>query len=188
VDATRAAHAALAKRGIPLSTNQIQLSLLYKWPLENGLLDVCNELGVKVLAYSPLALGFLTGKYSATNLPTAARKSLGKKLFDTSNGEDAAALTKLLDTMGTIAAAHGPEVSLSQVALNWTRAKGTIPIPGARNLRQAKQNIDCLKWNLTPTEIAMLDEASSQVHSFLTPEQNPFPRKDINTGLQMYDS
>eukprot|EP00978_Attheya_sp_CCMP212_P025936 scaffold84360_cov47-Attheya_sp.AAC.5 len=108
-DATRAAHAALAKRGIPLSTNQIQLSLLYKWPLENGLLDVCNELGVKVLAYSPLALGFLTGKYSATNLPTAARKSLGKKLFDTSNGEDAAALTKLLDTMGIIAAAHGPE-------------------------------------------------------------------------------
>ena len=63
VDAVRACHAALAKRGIPLATNQIQHSLLYKFPEENGLLQACHDLGVSVLSYSPLALGLLTGMY-----------------------------------------------------------------------------------------------------------------------------
>ena len=57
VDATRACHKALAKRGIPLATNQIQHSLVYRYPEQNGLLQACDDLGVKVLSYSPLALG-----------------------------------------------------------------------------------------------------------------------------------
>ena len=57
IDATRACHDALAKRGIPLATNQIQHSLVYRYPEENGLLQTCDDLGVKVLSYSPLALG-----------------------------------------------------------------------------------------------------------------------------------
>jgi predicted oxidoreductase len=48
VDALRACHGKLSKRGIKLATNQIQMSLLYRWPIENGLLDVCKELDVKV--------------------------------------------------------------------------------------------------------------------------------------------
>jgi len=66
----RAVHAKLAERGIPLATNQIQLSLLYRFPIENGLLQACNDLNVKVLIYSPLALGFLTGKYNSENRPS----------------------------------------------------------------------------------------------------------------------
>ncbi len=50
-------------RGIPLATNQIQYSLLHRTPEANGVKKACEELGVKIMAYSPLAQGALTGKY-----------------------------------------------------------------------------------------------------------------------------
>jgi len=183
-DALRAAHSLLKEKyGIPLSANQIQMSLLYRYPLENGLLDTCNELDVKVFSYSPLALGFLTGKYSKENLPSGPRKKLGEKLFGTG---DTSSLSDLLSTMKNIAGNH--DASISQVALNWARGKGTIPIPGARTLRQAKENIQSLEWNLSSEEMAMLDEYAAKVPNLYTPDTLPFPKKDINTGLVMIDS
>ena len=74
VEVTRACHDALAKRGIQLATNQIQMSLLYRWPEQNGLLKACDDLGVKVLSYSPLGLGMLTGKYTLEKPPQGPRK------------------------------------------------------------------------------------------------------------------
>mmetsp|Transcript_686 Transcript_686/g.2048 ORF Transcript_686/g.2048 Transcript_686/m.2048 type:complete len:410 (-) Transcript_686:126-1355(-) len=182
VDATRAAHAKLKERGIQLATNQIQYSLLYRWPQENGLLDVCKELDVKVLSYSPLALGFLTGKYDKGNLPSGPRSKIGEQLFATDG------YSTLLSAMRKVASNHGDDVPVSQVALNWARAKGTIPIPGARTVKQAKQNIGSMDWSMTDAEVALLDEASSEVTGFVTPDKSPFPKKDINTGLIMFDS
>src|SRR6185369_16256123 len=66
----RAIHAALAEHGIPLATNQVEYSLLRRMPEMNGLLAACRELGVTLLAYSPMAMGHLTGKYSAANPPS----------------------------------------------------------------------------------------------------------------------
>ena len=180
-DAVRACHASLKERGIPLASNQIQLSLLYKWPIENGLLDTCNELGVAVLSYSPLALGFLTGKYNESNLPAGPRRGLFKQLLSTPDYEN------LLATMKQIASNHN-DAKLSQVAINWTRAKGTIPIPGARTVKQVQQNYNALSWNLSKEEEKMLDDSAAKVTSFLTPDKNPFPKEDINTKLKMYDS
>jgi len=182
-DAMRACHASLAKRGIPLATNQIQLSLLYNHPLENGLLQACDDLGVKVLAYSPLALGFLTGKYtSLDNLPKGPRKSVGKKLIGSEDYQN------LLKVMQVVVKNHGGDTTMSQVALNWTRAKGAIPIPGARTVRQAEQNYGALEWNLTKEEERMLDEASAKVTSFTKPEDVPFVREDVFTKLKLFDS
>ncbi len=59
----RMAHAALARRGIPLASNQVEYSLLHRQPEANGVLDACRELGITLIAYSPLAMGMLTGKY-----------------------------------------------------------------------------------------------------------------------------
>ena len=59
------AHATLAQRGIPLASNQVEYSLLHRQPEANGVLDACRELGVTLIAYSPLAMGMLTGKYTA---------------------------------------------------------------------------------------------------------------------------
>ena len=181
-DALRACHSFLAERNIPLTSNQIQLSLLYRHPINNGLLDTCKELNVDVLAYSPLALGFLTGKYdSLDNLPSGPRNALGKQLVADDN------FRNLITYMKEIAAKHEGG-TVSQVALNWTRAKSTIPIPGARTLRQVQQNYGALDWTLTPEEIQQLDNASSQITSFVQPDKSPFPKEDINTGLKMFDS
>ena len=67
VEQMREAHAALAKRGIPLASNQVEYSLLHRQPETNGVLDACRELGITLIAYSPLAGGRLTGKYSTQN-------------------------------------------------------------------------------------------------------------------------
>ena len=69
VEQMREAHAALAKRGIPLASNQVEYSLLKRQPEVDGVLDACRELGITLMAYSPLAGGMLTGKYSAQNRP-----------------------------------------------------------------------------------------------------------------------
>jgi pyridoxine 4-dehydrogenase len=182
VDATRACHAALAKRGIPLSTNQIQLSLLYTHPLQNGLMDTCKELGVQVLSYSPLGLGMLTGKYTNQNPPQGPRQKLYEKLQETPD------YANLLAAMDQVAAQHGSAANKAQVAINWARAKGSIPIPGARTVRQVQQNYNALDWSLTKDEERLLDDAAAKVKTFIQPSQGPFPRKDINTGLIMFDS
>ena len=73
LEQVRGVHAALASRGIPLSTNQIEYSILRQLPDVNGLKAGCEALGVKILAYSPLAMGRLTGKYNAKNEPKGRR-------------------------------------------------------------------------------------------------------------------
>ena len=182
VDATRACHAALAKRGIPLSTNQIQLSLLYTHPLQNGLMETCKELGIQVLAYSPLGLGMLTGKYTPDNPPQGPRKKLWEKLQQTPD------YANLLAVMDQVASQHSAAATKAQVAINWARAKGSIPIPGARTVRQVQQNYNALDWTLTKEEEQMLDDAAAKVTTFIQPSEGPFAKKDINTGLIMFDS
>jgi aryl-alcohol dehydrogenase-like predicted oxidoreductase len=68
-DQMQIAHAALAERGVPLASNQVEYSLLHRRPETDGVLDACRELGITLIAYSPLAGGMLTGKYSARNRP-----------------------------------------------------------------------------------------------------------------------
>ena len=65
----RAAHTVLADAGVPLATNQVQYSLLERKPETSGLVEACRELGVTIIAYSPLAQGLLSGKYTAQHPP-----------------------------------------------------------------------------------------------------------------------
>src|SRR5215207_4511647 len=70
----RVAHAALAERGIPLASNQVEYSLLHRAPEMNGVLDACTELGITLIAYQPLAMGVLTGKYRPGDRPKGIRR------------------------------------------------------------------------------------------------------------------
>ena len=182
VEATKACHDALAKRGVPLATNQIQYNLLYRYPEDNGLLQCCNDLGIQVLSYSPLALGLLTGKYSDAE---SVNKIQGprKKLFQATVGNSQ--FDMLLKSMNEVAQNH-KNSNLPQIAINWCRAKGTIPIPGARNLRQVQSNYGALDWDMSPEEVKFLDQAATV--SYIDPTASPFPRKDKDTGLIMFDS
>jgi aryl-alcohol dehydrogenase-like predicted oxidoreductase len=70
----RTAHAALAERGVPLASNQVEYSLLHRAPEVNGVLDACRELGIMLIAYQPLAMGVLTGKYRPGDKPRGIRR------------------------------------------------------------------------------------------------------------------
>jgi len=143
----RAIHAALASRGIPLATNQIEYSLLRTMPEKSGLLAACSELGVKVLAYSPIGQGRLTGKYSASRPPRGRR---GFSDFPM------AEVGPIVEELRRIGDRHGGKTP-AQVALNWVISKGAIPIPGAKNGEQAEQNAGALGWRLTEDELQALD-------------------------------
>ena len=64
------AHESLAKRGTPLASNQVAFSLLKRDPEANGLLELCQQLNVRLVAYAPLATGLLTGKHTPEQPPT----------------------------------------------------------------------------------------------------------------------
>ncbi|NUQ83255.1 MAG: aldo/keto reductase [Anaerolineales bacterium] len=148
------AYSALARQNIPLASNQVHYSLLNRKVEKNGLLARCKELGVRLIAYSPLEKGLLTGKYSATNRPPGTRAGTYASLLPK--------IDPLLKLMTTIGQDRGGK-SNAQVALNWTICKGALPIPGAKNLKQAQENAGALGWRLTEDEVAKLDEMSDQI-------------------------
>jgi aryl-alcohol dehydrogenase-like predicted oxidoreductase len=150
------AYSALARQNIPLAANQVHYSLLNRTVEKNGLLARCKELGVRLIAYSPLEQGLLTGKYDLNNRPPGTRAGMLSGLLPK--------IDELIKLMTTIGQDHGGK-SNAQVALNWVICKGTLPIPGAKNARQAQENAGALGWKLTNDEVAKLDEVSDQVLS-----------------------
>jgi aryl-alcohol dehydrogenase-like predicted oxidoreductase len=147
---THAMDAALRTRGLRLASNQVELSLLRTMPLRVGLVDSCRELGVVVLAYSPIGQGRLTGKYSEANPPR------GKRTFSAHPWAEVDAVVAELRRIG---AAHDDRTP-SQVALAYLIAKGAVPIPGAKNRRQAEDNTGALGWAMSEQEIGALDAVS----------------------------
>ena len=146
------AHAALLKRGLPLASNQVEYHLLNRQVERNGLLKLCHELGVTMIAYSPLAKGMLTGKYTPEMPPAGMRGRIYSRAR-------LAAIQPLIKLLGECGMTHGGKSS-AQVALNWLICKGVVPIPGAKNSRQAQENAAALGWQLSEAEITVLDEAS----------------------------
>ncbi|WP_375541576.1 aldo/keto reductase [Halomicronema sp. CCY15110] len=138
-------------RGIPITTLQVQYSLLSTYPVtELGIQDVCDELGIRLIAYSPLALGLLTGKYEVgRNLPSGLRGLVFRQLLP--------GVQPILDTLNAIAIFR--EKTMAQIALNWCICKGFMPIPGAKTLAQAQQNTGALGWRLEAGEVVELDNA-----------------------------
>lgn len=140
-------HYELAKRSVPLASNQIEFSLLRRRPETGGLLEACERLSVVPLAYSPIGQGRLTGKYSAANPPP------GKRTFSAHPMEQVDRIVAELRRIGDAHDARTP----SQVALRWIIQKGAVPIPGAKNADQARQNAGALGWSLTTDDMAALD-------------------------------
>ncbi len=151
----RRTHLALSKRGFPLASNQVEYSLLNRKVEINGLFQACQELGVTLIAYSPIAKGVLTGKYTPEKTPPGMR---GYNY----NKSRLAKVQPLIRLMRETGQAHGGK-SPAQVALNWLICKGAVPIPGAKNARQAQENAGALGWRLADEEVTALDEASSKI-------------------------
>jgi len=129
----------LKAKGIPLASNQIEFSLLRTLPKTGGMIDACNKLGIATLAYSPLGMGRLTGKYSKSNKPS------GSRFFGKAKPE---VLDPLLAKLREVGERNGGKTP-AQVSLNWIMTQGAVPIPGAKNADQALQNAGALGWRMS---------------------------------------
>ena len=155
LEQTRRAFNTLARRGIPLASNQVQFSLLHRKPEEEGLLHWCLEHNCTLIAYSPLGMGVLTGKYTPTNPPPGVRRRRYSR-------QKLLRLEPLMVVLREVA--HAREKTPAQVALNWVICKGAVPIAGAKNARQARENAGALGWRLDEEEIRALDFASARIY------------------------
>ena len=153
VSQMREAHAELQKRGVPLVSNQVPYSLLNRKIESNGIWQTAQELGVTIIAYSPLAQGLLTGKYTGQEKPTGAR-SLDPKFQPSGLNQ----VSPVINTLQDLAEKY--QKTPAQVALNWVITKGAIPIPGAKNAKQAQQNAGALGWQLEGEDMQRLDQVS----------------------------
>ena len=151
----RIAHAALAERGIPLASNQVEYSLLHRGPEVNGVLDACRELGITLMAYQPLAQGALTGKYRPGDRPKGIRRF--GRYYRGDGPEKAQPVVALLRE---IAERHSR--TPAQVALRWLiERRSVLPIPGAKNEEQAASNAAALSFSLVDGEVEALDRATA---------------------------
>ena len=126
------------------------------------MLAACRELNVALIAYSPLEQGLLTGKYRVSD--AQAPQLTGARRFIPAFGKaQRSKIEPLLQTMEPIARAH--DKTMAQVALNWLLVKdeSIIPIPGAKNARQAKDNAGAIGWRLTPEEQQTISQCSASV-------------------------
>jgi len=155
----RRAHAALEKRGLPLAVNQMEYSLLNRKIERDGVLQAAKEMGVTIIAYTPLASGVLSGKYhqDPTLLRRAKsyRRSLLPRLIERSK--------PLIEAMRGLAEKY--QVSLAQIALNWVihfQGETVVAIPGATRVEQAGQNAGAMKFKLSEEDLNRLDVLSRE--------------------------
>jgi aryl-alcohol dehydrogenase-like predicted oxidoreductase len=153
----RRAHAALAKRGLPLAVNQMHYSLLHREIETNGVLETARELGVTIISYTPIERGLLSGKYHKE--PAILERLTGwRKVSLQRNLERTRPLINAMDEIAT----HY-EATIAQVALNWLinfNGESVVTIPGATKVRQAEEAAGAMKFKLSDEELARLDEVS----------------------------
>jgi aryl-alcohol dehydrogenase-like predicted oxidoreductase len=146
------------KNWTPLVALQIEYSLLER-TVEGDLIPMARELGMGVTPWSPLKGGVLSGKYTRDHQPPPGRgewvsNHLKARAFD------------IVDVLIKVGKEAG--ISPAQVALAWVQSRPgvTSSIIGARTLEQLTDNLGALEANLTPGQIATLDEASKVVQAF----------------------
>ena len=134
-------------------SNQVRYNFLQR-EIEEEVLPYCRKNNITILAYSPLAQGALTGKYSRGHVPKGDIRD-ENKLFAPKNIEQ---IEKVNAVLSSIARRRG--CSVSQVALSWLLANQmVVPIPGAKNEAQAEENVGSTKHLLTNVELTELDTA-----------------------------
>jgi len=155
----------LSKHGLNLISNQVLYSLLNRKIETNGILDTARELGISIIAYSPLAQGLLSGKFHHD--PNLIRSRPGYRkyfgAFKPKGLEKSRPVIKMLKEL-----AEKYKVTPAQVALNWVisfHGDMIVAIPGATKSQQAKDNALSMKFKLSKDELDFLDEVSTPFKS-----------------------
>ena len=139
----------------PISAVQLEYSLLYRQPAEEAL-PTCRELGITLVAYSPLGRGFLSGRIqTAAEIPEDDRKRQHPRFL----GENFDHNRRLVGRIEAIAREKG--VTPSQLVLAWLLAQGAdvVPIPGTKRLAYLEENLGALGVRLSADDRGRIDEA-----------------------------
>ena len=151
----KAAQDALAP--LELASNQVRYNLLDR-RIEKELLPYANTEKITMIAYSPLAQGLLTGKYTPGTRPSSFIQTVNP-------GFSPQSLTRLAQTnlaLSEIARTHGK--TPSQVALNWlTRKENVVAIPGVKKPEHAIDDAGAVNWALDRIEMENLERAATEV-------------------------
>lgn len=152
---TRAAAAALAALGVPLTIHQPRYSMFDR-RIEEGLLPVLDEVGAGSIVFSPLEQGLLTDRYKDGTVPAGSRASEGRWLKPGPISE-----TYLARTAGLRAIAEGRKQTLAQLALTWVlrHSQVTSALIGASSVAQLEDSFAAASAApLTEAEVSAIDE------------------------------
>ncbi|MFZ0428368.1 MAG: aldo/keto reductase, partial [Acidobacteriota bacterium] len=155
----RRAHRRLVDRGFSLASNQVKYSLLDRRIEHNGVLETARELGISIIAYSPLEMGLLTGKFHRDpglleSRPFVRRLRLGRLMRKS---------RPLIEVLERLAAGRG--VTPSQIALNWLvhfHGDTVVTIPGASKPKHAAESAGAMTFTLSSDELSEIDRVSQE--------------------------
>jgi len=134
-----------------IASNQVRYNMLQR-EIEEEVIPYCKKENITIIAYSPLAQGALTGKYSLSNKPSDDIRRHTKLFSDRNLSE----ISRLLTVLERIAKTRNKTVA--QVAMNWLLREGNVvPIPGAKNPKQAEENAGAAGWRLSQRELTEID-------------------------------
>lgn len=153
--AMREAARHLEMHGYRLASNQVRYNLLDRRIEGNGILDLAQELGVTIIAYSPLAQGLLTGKFHREPI-----RPRGMRRFDPHfRPTRLQTIRPLIDALDQLAEKY--QVTIAEVALNWVityPGDRVMAIPGATRVSQAAHNAGAMAWRMSPDERQFLTD------------------------------
>jgi len=144
----------------PVTALQSEYSLWTRDVEEGGALDVCQELGIGFVPFSPLGAGFLTGKIdAATPLAPGDFRAISPRF----TAEARAANMAIVDLLTTIAQAK--QATPAQIALAWLLAQRPwiVPIPGTTKLHRLDENLGAAAVELSPQDLRAIDQAAAQI-------------------------
>jgi L-glyceraldehyde 3-phosphate reductase len=156
---TREAYRILAEMGVPCLIHQPSYSILNRWIEDDATIEACGELGMGIIAFSPLQQGILSGKYN--KLAGQLEGTRASENYSLNAGRLEPRILDAVDKLGTIAEAR--KQTMVQLALAWVlrRKEMTSALIGVRTLEQLK---DCLgvldNLELSEDEIAAIEDAS----------------------------
>jgi len=158
----RQAYESLAKYNLPLVSNQMEYSLLKRRIESNGVMEMAKELGITIIAYSPLAQGLLSGKFhDDPNLikgrsgPRRYRPQFKKRGLQKS--------APVVEELKRLAEKY--DATPSQMALRWLiqfHGDTVVAIPGATKIRHAEENVGVLNFILEEDDLVRLDKVTRQ--------------------------
>ncbi len=153
------AHDRLKEHGVSLAVNQVHYSLMNRSIEKDGTLALARELGVTIIAYTPLEFGLLSGKYHK-HPELLSSKPFHWRVRLRAGIEKSRELVAALENM-----AKQYDATPAQVALNWVihaQGESVVTIPGVTKVNQAQENAGAMNFTLTSSEIEQLNNLTSQ--------------------------